>query len=92
MSNTPIELLTYRHITELYKFPRQTIYRYIKDAGFPPPRQLGLNSVRFIKSEVEEWILARPVSPVNQGCDMSKIIADIDRRKASLRRKNEEAA
>jgi len=59
------ELLTFNDVTELYGFPRQSIYRYIHQNGFPRPRQLGVNSVRFIRSEVADWVLNRPEASIS---------------------------
>ncbi len=60
------ELLTYNEVTELYGFPRQSIYRYIRDNGFPRPRQMGVNSVRFVRAEVSDWILNRPKASIRR--------------------------
>lgn len=37
---------------------RSAVYRLTKDPTFPPPVHLG-RSVRWVRSEVEEWVLAR---------------------------------
>ncbi len=60
------ELMTYGDVTDLYGFPRQTIYRYIHKNGFPRPRQLGVNSVRFIRSEVANWVANRPEASIRR--------------------------
>ncbi len=60
-SNLP-RYLTFQQLREEYGIPRSTAYRYIAQAGMPRPLQFGLNSVRFDKNEIEEWLANRPRS------------------------------
>lgn len=38
---------------------RSTIYKYVKQGGFPMPVSLGGRSVAWVESEVVAWIAAR---------------------------------
>ena len=53
---------------------RSTIYLYIEKGTFPAPVKLGLRSVGWIETEVEDWIASRermqptvrpPVDPID---------------------------
>lgn len=59
------EYITFAQLHEFYGFPRTTVYRQIKTCGFPRPIQMGPNSVRLRKSDVEDWINSRPLAPVH---------------------------
>jgi len=39
--------------------PRATIYLYMKKGMFPKPIKLGVRSVGWIESEIDEWLKAR---------------------------------
>lgn len=41
---------------------KSTIYGWIKSHGFPPPVQIGPNSVAWRESEIDGWIRSRPVA------------------------------
>ena len=58
MSDTT--LLTRPEVEELCKIARSTIYRGIHAGEFPPPVRVGKRAVRWLKSEIEIWIKARP--------------------------------
>ncbi len=54
--------ITFQQLRDAYGIPRSTAYRYMAQAGMPKPLQFGLNSVRFSKDEIEEWLANRPRS------------------------------
>lgn len=41
---------------------KQTIYRYIKNQGFPKPKKFTEKKSAWLEPEVDEWILSRPIS------------------------------
>lgn len=52
--------LTLRDLMSSFKVSRPTIYRWIKDYGFPKPVKLGPNASRWLKEETEQWAQSRP--------------------------------
>lgn len=42
---------------------RMTLWRLIKDQGFPPGILITPNARAWVESEVDEWVLNRPVAP-----------------------------
>ncbi|MBS3023356.1 AlpA family transcriptional regulator [Acidiphilium multivorum] len=44
------------------KLSRSTIYRRIEDGTFPRPRALGAGCVRWLQSEIDQWIDTLPVA------------------------------
>lgn len=59
------ELLTFRHLKDIYGIPRTSAYRYMQTCGFPTPIQLSANAVRFRRSDVEAWIDSRPQAAIH---------------------------
>ena len=55
-------LLSFNHLKEHYGISRSSSNRWVITSGFPPPIKLGLNSVRFRREEVDEWIANRPTA------------------------------
>ena len=51
-------------ICELVGKSRTTIWRWVKSGHFPAKRQLGPNSVGFLASEIESWLVSRPAQGV----------------------------
>jgi len=44
---------------------RQTIWRKEQAGDFPKRRQLGPNAVAWFEDEVEAWLNARPIGPID---------------------------
>ena len=51
-------------VSSLVGLSNATVHRLVARGEFPPPRKLGERSVCFIRSEVEAWLAARPVSDI----------------------------
>ncbi|ENR6546211.1 AlpA family transcriptional regulator [Vibrio cholerae] len=56
MQNEPIRLITLREVIELTSISRSSIYKYISENKFPQRISVGERSVRWVESEVQEWI------------------------------------
>lgn len=56
--------LIYRKKAVLEKFgiSETTMRRWMKDEGFPRPKQLGPRAVGWLASEVDDWLDKRPVA------------------------------
>lgn len=52
-------LMTFEQTCRLMHCTRPTLYRMIRDRGFPQPKRIGWKSM-FIREEVMAWIEARP--------------------------------
>lgn len=61
------ELLSFRHLKDLYGIPRTSAYRWMNELGFPKPIQLGPNSVRFKRTEIDAWVAERPTAAIHGG-------------------------
>ncbi|WP_428980623.1 helix-turn-helix transcriptional regulator [Chromobacterium piscinae] len=55
-------LLTIKEVKERTGMSHTWIYEQIEAGSFPKQRHLGKNVVRWIESEVNEWIKALPSS------------------------------
>jgi len=49
-----IKLIDVKNTTGL---ARSTIYKYVANGSFPKPVSLGVKSVAWVESEVQEWIM-----------------------------------
>jgi predicted DNA-binding transcriptional regulator AlpA len=58
-SNLP-RYLTFQQLRDAYGIARSSAYRFIAEAGMPKPLQFGVNSVKFDRQEIEEWLANRP--------------------------------
>lgn len=47
------------HVEQRTGLSRSTIYLYIKMGEFPKPYRLGMKTVGWLESEINEWIVAR---------------------------------
>ena len=55
-----IALLTRQQVEKIVGIKRSTIYKLMRSGMFPEPIRIGPGSVRWRKSELEEWINAQP--------------------------------
>lgn len=55
-------LLRLHEVIAQVKLSRSTIYRRIDEGTFPRPRSLGSSCVRWLQSEIDQWIDALPVA------------------------------
>ena len=53
-------LLRMTEVVEIVELSSSTIYRYMAKGMFPRSRRIGPNSVRWLESEVREWMESRP--------------------------------
>jgi prophage regulatory protein len=51
-----LEILRLNQVKQRCGLSRSTIYSRVKEGTFPPPVDLGPNSVGWLASEVERWI------------------------------------
>ena len=53
--------LTMKQVTELTRYSRPSIYRLIRDQGFPHPLKMApAGKVLFRREEVAGWLASRP--------------------------------
>lgn len=58
--NTPegnLRLLRISEVMNLTGLPKSTIYLKIKNKSFPAQLQIGLRSVAWLESEIQDWII-----------------------------------
>ena len=55
-------------VLDLYPVSRSTLYKQIKQGVFPRPIQISDRSIAWIKSEIDQILLAKI-----QGCDVEEI-------------------
>ncbi len=57
MGHTPQDrLIDIKEVSSLIGLKRATVYKYIKDKGFPKPIKLGSRASRWSYNQVMEWI------------------------------------
>lgn len=54
-----VRLLRRREVERRTSLSRSRLYALIADGAFPAPVRLGANSVAWVASEVDGWVLAR---------------------------------
>ncbi len=52
-------LITYRDVEALTGFKKAFIYREMGRGQFPLPVKVGLKAVRWVESEIRDWIKGR---------------------------------
>ena len=56
----PHKILRPKEVFERVKKSRVTLWRNVRAGTFPPPIQLGPNSIGWYEHEVEHWLETRP--------------------------------
>lgn len=59
-------VLRIRDVIQRTGLSQSTIYNYMSVGTFPKPLRLGSKAVGRRDSDVEDWIAARPVSPLGR--------------------------
>ncbi|HCL3894637.1 TPA: AlpA family transcriptional regulator, partial [Pseudomonas aeruginosa] len=54
-----MRIISLKEVMDLTSLARSTIYKYIALGTFPLPLSVGERCVRWLESEVHEWILER---------------------------------
>ena len=60
MATTTGKLLNIDEVAERCHKNKRSVYRLIRDVGFPQPIKVGLRSSRWLQDEVEAWLASRP--------------------------------
>ena len=55
-------LLTRSEVVERIRLSKTVLYRMMQEGEFPRPLKMGGHAVRWIESEVSEWVASRPRS------------------------------
>ncbi|WP_366125284.1 helix-turn-helix transcriptional regulator [Acetobacter cerevisiae] len=50
------QFLTATEVTQRLKVGKSTLYRKIRNEGFPKPIQMGLRCARWSEDEIKNWI------------------------------------
>ena len=58
--NVVPRLLTLRDVTELTALSRSAVYALMAESRFPKPLRIGSRAVRWVESEVLDFIATRP--------------------------------
>ena len=56
----PHKILRPKEVFERVKKSRVTLWRDVRAGTFPPPIQLGPNSIGWYEHEIEHWLESRP--------------------------------
>lgn len=59
--------LNFHELHEKTKLARSTIFKLEKAGQFPKRRRYGSRTIRWLESEVDEWIESRPVINLSGG-------------------------
>lgn len=62
-----MKMLRLDEVMKMTGLSRSSIYRYESTAAFPKRRRVGPNAVRWLDTDVEEWMQSRPAidAPAN---------------------------
>ncbi|MCY4421127.1 MAG: AlpA family phage regulatory protein [Gammaproteobacteria bacterium] len=60
MDNPRPILLTRTEVEDRCRIGRSTIYRLMRSGDFPKPLQVGTRAVRWVESEIDDWISRQP--------------------------------
>ncbi|MFZ7093703.1 helix-turn-helix transcriptional regulator [Primorskyibacter sp. 2E233] len=55
MPQEPKRYVTVKFLMERYEISRETIYKYMRDYGFPKQHKLTPGATRWLLTEVEAW-------------------------------------
>ena len=58
------KILRFQEVTELTGLSRSTIWRKEREGKFPTRKQLGLNSVGWLESDIQRWVEKLPCSNI----------------------------
>ena len=61
------KILRFQDVTELTGLSRSTIWRKERLGLFPKRKQLGLNSVGWLASDIQQWLENLPSSNTHKG-------------------------
>ena len=61
------QILKRPRVQELTSLPVSTLYAWIKDGRFPAPVRLGLRSVGWRLSDIQNWLDSRVSTQINVG-------------------------
>lgn len=61
------KILRFQEVTELTGLSRSTIWRKERLGLFPKRKQLGLNSVGWLESDIQQWLENLPSSNTHKG-------------------------
>ncbi len=53
---TPDRFLTIKEVIARTRISRGTIYRKIQNGSFPSPRKIGDRAVRWLESDIQDWM------------------------------------
>ncbi|MCW7547158.1 AlpA family transcriptional regulator [Photorhabdus sp. APURE] len=56
MNNQPTRLIRLSEVLSRTGYGKAWIYRLVSEGRFPQPVKIGLRSIAFVESEVEDWI------------------------------------
>jgi len=65
-----MRLMRIQEVVQVTGLSRMSIYRYEKAGVFPKRRRIGENSVRWLDSDVEDWMASRP--PIGASLDVGR--------------------
>jgi prophage regulatory protein len=65
-------LLTIDEVMGHVNLCRATIYRWIRAGKFPKSRQLGPDCVRWVESEISDWIRGLPSTEPGRGSKITR--------------------
>jgi len=56
-TNDMAKLLPMKAVSERVGYSESKLYAMIREGGFPPGRKLATGGVRWLESDVDEWIM-----------------------------------
>ncbi len=60
-----MQLMTIEDLAEYLGDSKQTIYKYIREGTAPPYIRISSKNIKFDKADVDQWLEARKVHPLD---------------------------
>ncbi len=58
-TSVPIRLIRLKEVMHRVGLGRSTIYRWMNEGKFPKPHQIGTYNVRWLESDIDDWIVKK---------------------------------
>ena len=56
------QLLTLKQVCARVALSRASVYRRLREGGFPEPVRVGVRAVRWHATDVDAWVSSRPLA------------------------------
>jgi prophage regulatory protein len=87
LAGVTVKILRFKTVSQSTGYPHSTLYRHIKNGIFPPPVQIGPQTVGWIAEEVEAVMTARAVGEDSE--EIRKLVCKLKENRKTYKRFDE---